>query len=91
MQRLARALFPNEQQQQQQQHACRGDPFTLARRIAAALDGPVLVQSEHRGSGGQATRSRGYLVRPDADPDCIAGIRVTTHTGVDARSGEQHE
>ncbi len=40
--RLARALLPVEQQQQQQ----RADtsPFDLVRRVAAALDGPVVVQ-----------------------------------------------
>jgi hypothetical protein len=51
MNRLARALLPVEQQQQpqqqqQQQQQQRADTsaFDLVRRVAAALDGPVVVQ-----------------------------------------------
>jgi NAD(P)H-hydrate repair Nnr-like enzyme with NAD(P)H-hydrate dehydratase domain len=40
MQRLERALFPDEQQQQ----TSHTHPFALACRIAAALNGPIIVQ-----------------------------------------------
>jgi hypothetical protein len=52
MKRLARALFPHEeeqqwqqqQQQQQQQQPYTSTPYSLAQRVAVALDGPVVVQ-----------------------------------------------
>ena len=47
MMRLSRALLGDEQQQQQQQqqqHAHDDTAYALVRRVAAALDGPVVVQ-----------------------------------------------